>query len=337
MATDNEALIRKLSGFQNVIPQFDNISAISPQFFIENLETITELVKCTDEEKLLIMRSRIRGDALTNVINSPDLNQEKDFKEFKRKFLSYFDTQYSLGARQKQFSNCIMTPNEQVKTYAAKVALATQNFFNSPDLTNEAIKTIFEETKLAKFLDGLLPCYKNSLILKEPKTFQEAVDFAQTLQASEFSPNDNTIDQMVNNISSNSANDEIKAMLAAHASNTHEMINSLTKQIEDLKLRTQAPQQTYNTFRNPGRQGTEPSRFYQNRSFGQRNCSICNRSSHPTSECFYNSNNRQNARGRNSSFRGNGRSNYSYQNTARNFRGNSTRGQYNGNRGSGNR
>lgn len=340
MATDHEAFIRKLSGFQNVIPQFDNISAISPKFFIENLETITDLAECSDEEKLLIMRSRIRGDALTSVINSPDLSQEKDFKEFKRKFLSYFDTQYSLGARQKQFSNCIMTPNEQVKTYAAKVALATQHFFNSPDLTNEAIKTIFEETKLAKFIDGLLPCYKNSLILKEPKTFQEAVDFVQTLQSSEISTSDNTINQMVNNISLKSANDEIKAILAAHASNTNEIINNLSKEIQHLKLRTQEPRQTYNTFRNPSRRGTEFSRFHQNRSFGQRNhptCRICNRSSHPTSECFYNPNNRQTFRGRNSSFRGNGRNNYSYQNNARNFRGNSTREfQYNRTQGSGN-
>lgn len=162
------------------------------------------------------MRSRLCGDALTNIIHTPDLNNKKNFDEFKKKFLSYFDTQYSLNARQKQFSNCKMLPNEQVKTYAAKVSLAKEKFFNNLDLTNDAIKTIFEQTKLAKFINALLPDYKQSVILKYPKTFQSAIDFIQLLQSNDISASDSPIEQTVNNISTNTNSKYIKNILEAH-------------------------------------------------------------------------------------------------------------------------
>lgn len=47
-----------------------------------------------------------------SIINSPDLNQEKNYNTFKDKFLAYFETKYSLGARQRQFSDCRMILEE---------------------------------------------------------------------------------------------------------------------------------------------------------------------------------------------------------------------------------
>lgn len=320
-SNDSDALIRKIAGFQTVIPQFDNLSSITPKFFVENLENITNLANCTKSEKLWIMRSRIRGDALSNLIHTPDLNNEKDYDEFKKKFLSYFDTQYSLSARQKQFSNCKMMPNEQVKTYAAKVSLATENFFNNPDLTNDAVKSIFEQTKLAKFIEGLLPDYKQSVLLKDPKTFQNAVDFVQLLQSNEISISDSPSEQTVNNISTNTSSNDIKNILQAHAMNTQEMINTLSKEVENLKLKSkQIPSRTENSysFRTSQRRGA--GRYNQNRSFIQRNnptCRYCNVWSHSTFDCFKNPVNRNNIRGRNAEFRRNGRPPYIFQNHPR--------------------
>lgn len=290
---ESEAFVRKLAGFQSVLPQYDGLSAISPTYFVENVETVTELAKCSDQEKLLILRSRIRGDALTSVITSPDLNDEKDYSEFKKKFLSFFDTQYSLGARQKQFSNCVMNPNESVKMYSARVSVATLRFFNSPDLSNPGIKSIFEQTKLAKFIDGLPSCYKNAVILKDPKSFQDAVSFVQTLQSNEISHDEILNTQLTNNISVSADNSEIKSILEAHASHTTQLINNLAKDVENLKLQTQNPKRAYDAgpFTNNTRRGTEFSRFRRNRSsFSNSNptCRICNRSSHFTSDCYYN-------------------------------------------------
>lgn len=339
---DSDAFIRKLAGFQTVIPQFDNLSSITPKFFVDHVENITKLAKCSKDEQLMIMKSRIRGDALTNVINSPDLNNETDYDAFKKKFLAFFDTQYSLSARQKQFSNCKMLPSEQVKTYAAKVGLATENFFNAPDLTNDSVKAIFEQTKLAKFIEGLLPAYKQSVILKDPKTFQSAVDFVQLLQSNEISATDSHVEQTVNNISAKTNNNEIKNILEAHALNTQEMINTLSKEVEQLKLQTQqnAPQAYNNySFRPYQRRGTGYSRYTQNRNFMQRSiptCRICHKS-HFTSDCFNNPANRGNFRGRNNSLRRNGRASYTVRFNNREQRSQSSRDYQQGNRnGSGN-
>ena len=39
----------------------------------------------SDSEKLLVLKSRIRGDALSQIINSVDLSSETDYKEFVKK------------------------------------------------------------------------------------------------------------------------------------------------------------------------------------------------------------------------------------------------------------
>lgn len=313
-AQQAEAMLRRLAGFLSLIPQFDNLTSITPKFFIESLEQITALTNCTNEEKLLIMRSRIRGDALTNIINSPDLNQEKDYEEFKKKFLAYFDTQYSLGARQKQFSNCKMQPREPVKVYAAKVALATQQFFNDPDLTIDAVKTIFEQSKLAKFIDGLLPNYKQSLILKDPKNFEDAVNFIQVLQANEIAPFDNETGPIVNNVNTSAVTDQLKTLIETHALHTQEIVNSLTKEVENLKIQNESQPQRprFEYTRPPFRQ---PQVYNNNRSkqtgySAHRNspsCSYCYRNSHKTHECYFNPSNRGNYRGRSHQFQRNGR------------------------------
>lgn len=318
-----DAKIRKLAGFQALIPQFDNMTAITPKFFIETLEETTNIANCSNEEKLLILRSRLRGEALTNVINSPDLNLEKDYEQFKSKFLAYFDTQFSLAARQRQFSNCKMLPRELVKVYAARVAVATQNFFNHPDLSNDGIKTIVEQTKLAKFIEGLSANYKHSVILKDPKNFDEAVNFVQMLQANELSSFDTDSDPTINNINKDVATDQIKALIEAHAFQTREMVNSLSKEIENLKLESQKSKQydqhqqtaaEYN-MRPPYTKNSNYNNNYnynrQSRNFNSRNlppCNFCSKTSHVSNDCYYNPSNRESYRGRGYHFQRNSRS-----------------------------
>lgn len=300
IGTDN--MIRKLAGLQALLPQFDGESAITPKYFVDNIDRITTLAKCSPDEKLLIMRSRIRGEALANVITSPDLSQETDYIIFKNKFLAFFDTQCSLGARQIQFSKCKMLANESVKIYAAKVALATQRFFNNPDLTNEPVKVLFEQSKLAKFIEGLSATYKQSVILKDPQTFNEAVDFVQKLQANENSP-EITETSPVNTLAKDTRNEDLRDIIESHAVLTKDMINALTKQIEDLKL-----QAGYFPSRQSQPNFTTSSGNFPGRSFNNNNaqfsrprnsplCRFCFRSSHRSESCYLNR--RQTFRGRN--------------------------------------
>ena len=325
-ATQSDAtynVLQKIAGFQAVIPQFDNISAITPKFFVENVDTITSLAKCSPEEKLLVLKSRIRGDALYSVINSPDLSQEKNYVEFKRKFLAFFDTKISLATRQQLFSNCKMLLNEPVKIYAARVAMATQRFFNCPDLTNAAVNKIFEQSKLSKFLDGLLPNYKHAALMKDPQTFQEAIDFVELLQTNENSlSNENTEIYKnpsvgtINASSQQTLNDEIKQLINSNAAKTHAIVNALTQDIQDLKLTTSQNKVPLNSGTVNDRNKAPRFNAYNNRGFRSQNtmrqvplCNFCGRSNHTFETCFYNPNNRReyhpqrnNSRGRGGSF-----------------------------------
>ena len=299
-------IFQKIAGFQAVIPQFDNISAITPKFFIDNVETITTLAKCSEDEKLLVLKSRIRGDALYSVINSPDLAQEKNYVEFKRKFLAFFDTKISLATRQQLFSNCKMLMNEPVKIYAARVAMATQRFFNAPDLTNAAVKDLFEKSKLSKFLEGLLPSYKHSALMKDPQTFQEAIDFVELLQTNEASLNsdyERSLDPLVGKIDSSAkqiTNDEIKQLIELQSAKTQQIVEGLTKEVENLKINTfqnSIPQNSerYNQsnrasyFTNIQRQNSRnnnASRFFPS-------CQFCGKTNHLSQNCFQHPNKRR--------------------------------------------
>lgn len=247
MATETN-IFNKLAGFNALIPQFDANSAVTPQYFVDTVESITTTANCSDSEKLLVLKSRIRGDALSQIINSVDLSSETDYKEFVKKFINYFAPSSSLATRQQQFSNCKMHNNEPVKLYAARVENATTKFFGeiNPKLNTDVGK-LYEQTKLSKFLEGLQPEYKKQTLMRDPQTIQEAIKFVQLLQANETQVNDSQI----NAIQSSHTNDDLRQLIEINAQRTHEIISTLSDEINKLKLRDRnyRPQNFYRPAR----------------------------------------------------------------------------------------
>lgn len=299
-------LFAKLAGFQTIIPQFDNASAVTPKFFLDNVDHVTSLANCNNEEKLLVLKSRIRGDALSHIINSPDLSQEKDYESFKTKFLSYFDKKTSLATRQHQFANCRMMPKEQAKVFATRVANATQQFFGTLNSSNSEVKNLIEQTKMSKFIDGLLPELKKATLMKDPQSFNEALNYVELLQANEATMTDchNTPTE-INNV--NHSNIDLLKVIECHAQKTHETVSALAKQIENLKFSPRSDSsRAQNTFRplmyhsTPNfsnhrntpmsRPQNFPMRFHNSRGFlnnsRQLPCRHCGRY-HGSAICFY--------------------------------------------------
>lgn len=285
--------LQKLAGLQGIIPQFDAVSAVTPTFFIDNFESITTAVECTDEEKLLILKSRIRGQALSHLINCPDLSNETDYDTFKTKFLDFFDKKVSLATRQQQFASCKMKPGESTKIYAARVGLITQRFFNNPDLTVEAVKTLFEQSKLSKFLDGLRPEFKHATLMKNPENFQDAVDFVELLETNQSCIDSNTsLDfPTINATTSQVSNEDIKLMLETHAKQTHESICSLTKEIEQLKITNSNSSTNSNSQPNYRNYPNNRNNITKKRFFDP--CEYCGKTNHTSSFCFYKNRNHQ--------------------------------------------
>jgi hypothetical protein len=298
------ALFTKLAGFQAIIPIFDNNSVVTPKFFLDSLDHVTDLAKCTDDEKLLILQSRIRGDALSHFINSPDLAQEKNYARFKEKFLAFFENKLTLATRQQQFSNCHMRENESAKVYASRVTDVTLKFFGNINSKNEDVKSLVEQTKLSKFLDGLLPEFKKQVLMKDPQTFQEAQNFLELLQANSLDSNVTGVNNLQSNsLESTISSKDILTILEAHSQKTSEMVASLTKQFEEFKMNTSQnirqparntrssytmPAQTFppQSFNNYSRPLFTQHRFVSpNQRFQQ--CIHCRKTNHRSENCFY--------------------------------------------------
>lgn len=310
MATES-SLFTNLAGFQALIPLFDSESAVTPQYFVDTFETLSKTAKIPDAEKLLVLKSRIRGEALTNVINNPDLSQETNYKNFLTKFLNFFGKTENLASRQYEFSNCKMLTNEPAKTYAARITKSTLNFFGNIDLQNVQVKALVDNTKLAKFIDGLSPEFKKDMLMKNPKSFEDAIQWLDLLQtnAAYFA------NAPINNVAQSDQMD-LQNLLQRHTQQTHESIAALSKKLEDFSIRRDRSKTPEIRGQSPHLCNRQPSPYrryyypvnqndrafsnpqtstYRSRPRTPLRCAICHRSNHDTSRCFYNT--RSNVRG----------------------------------------
>lgn len=202
-----------------------------------------------------------------------------------------------MTTRQQQFSNCRMEPGESVKLYAARISLVTRKFFNNPDLTIPSVKNLFEQSKFSKFLEGLLPEFKHPTLMKDPQTFQAALDFVELLEAnilcfphqdqnSLTSSITNSINSVANQNPNVNSNNEIKSLLEAHTKQTRDSICTISNEVQKLKESTlNKVQNTSNVNQNYKRLPNNSGKFGHTRSFPA--CHNCGRTNHATYSCFY--------------------------------------------------
>lgn len=286
--------LQKIAGLQSIIPQYDGNTSVTPQYFLDNFEKFTTLVKCSDEEKIMFLKSKIRGDALAHLINSPDLSQEDNYERFKEKFLAFFEKKVSLATRQQKFSNCRMQAGETVKLYAARIALTTMNFFNNPDLSIPSVKALFEQCKLSKFLEGLLPDFKYATLMKDPQSFQDALDYVELLETNKTCLTQSNQDipfmqgiNTVNAVSKEITIHDIKKLIETHAQQTHDTICTLSKEIEDMRLTSNNNNLSRNrsNFEPSFNRNSRGNNFTRQKNFPP--CAICGKRNHLERYCFY--------------------------------------------------
>lgn len=273
--------LSKLSAVHNLISIFDSESAVTPEYFVTSFDRLADSLKAGDPEKLLIMKTRIRGPALTHIIQSPEMANETSYKEFKTKFLNFFETKSSVALRSQQFSNCKMLPAEPIKLFAARVATATLKFLGKVNVKDDAIVSIIEQTKLSKFLEGVKPDIRKNLLTKDPKSFDEAVAFAELLELNDsMSQGDNA--ESLNAINRQPNYSE---MIERHAQQMHELVSSLSREFKEFKLAQQ----------NSDREGLSDRNYTQreqwNRTNGQMGnnmfCTRCLKTNHRNDQCFF--------------------------------------------------
>lgn len=134
--------------------------------------------------RLIIAKSLIRGEPLSFLINSQSLSNEKKYTQFKTKFLEYFAQQENKAVTQYHFSNLKMFESETIRQFASRVDNCTDKFFGKVNFQAEEMSSVYERTRLAKLLEGVLDKYKIHLLTRDCKTIKEAIDFVELLETS---------------------------------------------------------------------------------------------------------------------------------------------------------
>lgn len=150
----------KIAGYQSLVNNFDGDVFSNVSYFFTNLEEVGKIAQWNDSELIAVLKSKLKGPALEYFINDPELTSEKSFATIKTKLNTYFDKITTLSHRQQQFFNCKQIPGETIRSYSSRVSNLTINYFGLDNATKNDEKQIVDQTKLAKFLEGLLPQFK---------------------------------------------------------------------------------------------------------------------------------------------------------------------------------
>lgn len=288
--------LSKLSSVHSLIPIFDSESAVTPNYFLDSFDRLAESLNASNSEKLLIIKTRIRGSALSHIINSSELANETDYLEFKKKFLNFFETKSSLAFRSQQFSNCKMLPGESIKIFASRVSNATLKFLGKVNTKDAEIAKIIESTKIGKFLDGVKPEIKKSLLSKDVQTFDKMVEFGELLELNDaMSQTNNETIQAIN------SQPDYSEIISKHAQHTHEMISNLTRELNELKVVNQnagnitqrdnmVRDLSANRISNGQRERFGRDEWRGGNNWQRQNnmyCTWCHKNNHKTENCYF--------------------------------------------------
>lgn len=247
--------LSKLTTLQTLIPHFDNSSAVTPSYLFETLESLMPNGEFSDNERLIVAKSRIRGEALSKLISSRNLSTEKNYAVFKQKIIDLFEQTENREMNQFNFTHIKQFPSETLRQFGARIVNATEGFFGQVDYEQPEIKKLFQQTLLAKFMEGVEDKFKTHLITKQPTTLKEALNFTELIETNLKLQNQQAI-----NLINDPGNDLV---LQTHIQKTHESISNLTKRVENLTMDKQAPKKVVEKY-----------------------CTYCKKTNHDLSNCF---------------------------------------------------
>ncbi|GIY06130.1 retrovirus-related Pol polyprotein from transposon 297 [Caerostris extrusa] len=135
----------------------------------------------------------------------PSLSGKKNDKElayekFKEAMTSHFKETPPLATEFAKFSSAVQFEFENVKDFSIRVQGLSQKCLES-DSENEKVSEVFKEKLLSKFISGLKANIRAQVLITNPFSFVEAVDFALRVERSFeiASPNVNVISQAHSN------------------------------------------------------------------------------------------------------------------------------------------
>lgn len=264
--TENIPNPNKIAGYQTLVPNFDGELFSNVTYFLKSLDDISNIAQWEDPETIAVFKSKLKGPALQYFIADPELTTETKFAKIKAKFEKYFAPKSTLSHRQQMFSNCKQFPGESVRSFAARVSNLTITYFGQENTLKEDAQTIVNQTKLAKFLEGLHPSLRRLALTRQHTSFEDAVDQCTVDELnSQMTESTETINA-ANSQPQTNIESKLTQIIQRQAEESNKLLQTLTEQLKSISIRNQQL---------PSR---NPNRF--------RQCIYCKRSNHKSEDCY---------------------------------------------------
>lgn len=262
----------KIAGYQTLVPNFDGEIFSNVAYFLKSLEDIALIAKWEDPELIAVFKSKIKGPALQFFIADPELTTQTAFAPIKDKFQKYFSPKTTLSHRQQMFSNCKQFPGESVRSFASRVSNLTITYFGQENSQKVDAAPIVDQTKLAKFLEGLNAPLRCLALSRHPSSFEDAVE-KSILDELNSQITDTMATVNVSHFQTHKTNEKnienkLTDLLQKQTERSNQLLETLTKKITSLELNNQ-----------------------RNTSIA-RPCSHCGRTNHSSERCYSLRNNR---------------------------------------------
>lgn len=164
-----------------MLPQFEGSPTDNIEFFFSQYEEITDLAKIPPIQKTLLLKSRLKGEALQLLSTDVSMRSETNYDKLKSMLLDNYFKQKSLLQKQTEFQSILQLPGMNVRQLALKIKSAAKIYLSKEETEKPESKILMDRILLAKFCDSLKPELKFELRKANPNSFEEAVKIAAIL------------------------------------------------------------------------------------------------------------------------------------------------------------
>lgn len=138
------------------LPKFNGEKDENLEFFLNNLEQISEIEKWDDKKKCLILKLSLSGNAL-KVVSDANVSEDNEYAELIKLLTSKFSLKKSYAEIQNRFNGLLQKPNQDIKSLIEEVEKVTNDYLEIDKNSNEQTLKLAEKMKSQKLLDSMRP------------------------------------------------------------------------------------------------------------------------------------------------------------------------------------
>lgn len=164
-----------------LLPTFSGKDEENIKNFLIQFDSIASLTEWSEEQKGIILRTRLREHALDLILKDDDAATENNFPNLKKWLEKTFTKKISLTQAQNKFNNIKHKPNMSVAELVQEIKSNTKQFLGVNTNTKE-MQDLMNKVLIAKLLETIRQDIKIELKKENITNFEEAVRKATHLE-----------------------------------------------------------------------------------------------------------------------------------------------------------